>query len=86
MITSPGRGESEKFLKGVEVWCRALKMGGWQFSYLIFSRFIILHLKITLPFAKLCHAFAEKKLFFYHHNFMKKGHSKVSKNEPENIP
>ena len=34
---------------------------------------------------KLCDAL-EEKLFFCHHNFMKKGHSKLSKNEPENIP
>ena len=27
-----------------------------------------------------------KKMFFFcYHNFMKKGHSKLSKNEPENI-
>ena len=44
-----------------------------------------MHLEIDLPFAKLCSAF-EEKLFFCHHNFMKKGHSKLSKNEPENIP
>ena len=30
--------------------------------------------EITLLFAKLCYAF-EEKLFFCHHNFMKKGHS-----------
>ena len=45
-----------------------------------------LHSEITLPFAKLSYAFEEKKFFFLHHNFMKKGHSKLSKNEPENIP
>ena len=45
----------------------------------------ILHLEITLPFAKLCHPFQEKKIFC-HHNFMKKGHSKLAKNKPENIP
>ena len=28
----------------------------------------------------------EKKNFFCHHNFMKKGHSKLYKNEPEDIP
>ena len=39
---------------------------------------------ITLPFAKLCDAFEEK--LFCHHNFMKKDHSKFSKNEPENAP
>ena len=40
---------------------------------------------MTLSFAKLCCAF-EEKIFFCHHNFMKKIHSKLSKNEPENIP
>ena len=38
-------------------------MGGLALSYLIYSRFIVLHLEITLPFAKLCYAF-EEKLFF----------------------
>ena len=28
----------------------------------------------------------KRNYFFHHHNFMKKGHSKLSKNEPENIP
>ena len=28
----------------------------------------------------------KKKNFFCHHNFMKKGHSKLYNNEPENIP
>ena len=28
----------------------------------------------------------KKNYFFCHHNFMKKGHYKLSKNEPENIP
>ena len=28
----------------------------------------------------------KKNYFFYHPNFRKKGHSKLSKNEPENIP
>ena len=45
-----------------------------------------LHLQITLPFAKLCYAFEKKYIFFCHHNFMKKGHSMLSKNEPENTP
>ena len=33
--------------------------------------------------AKLYYVLEEK---FCHHNFMKKGHSKLSENEPENIP
>ena len=62
--------------------------GGWHFSYLIFFRFIIFTFRnyfSCLPFAKLCYAFEEKN-FFCHHNFMKKIHSKLSKNKPENIP
>ena len=37
-------GELWKIKKGMKVWCRVqffLKGGGWHFSYLIFSRFII---------------------------------------------
>ena len=34
---------------------------------------------LQLPFAKLCYAFEEKKIF------LKKSHSRLSKNEPENI-
>ena len=37
--------------------------GDWHFSYLTFSRFIILHLETILPFAKLCYAFEEKNFF-----------------------
>ena len=36
-----------------------LKGGGWHFSYLIFPRFIIKKVEITLLFAKLCYAFEE---------------------------
>ena len=35
---------------------------GWDFSYLIFSRFIIFAFRNNLPFVKLCHAFEEKIL------------------------
>ena len=62
-----------------------LKRGAGTFPIKIFQGLSFLHLEITLPFAKLCYAF-EEKLFFCHHNFMKKDHSKLSKNEPENIP
>ena len=48
--------------------------GGVNFQGLSF-----LHLEITLTFAKLYYAFEEKI-------FKKIGHSKLSKNEPENIP
>ena len=41
----------------------SLKEGAWHFSYLIFRGLSFLYLKITLPFAKLCHAFEEKGFF-----------------------
>ena len=60
-------------------------MGADTFPIYFFQVLSFLHLEITLPFAKLCYAF-EEKLFCCHHNFMKKGQFKLSKNEPENIP
>ena len=62
--------------------------GGWHFSYLIFSSFIILsfsNLELLYPLQN-CVMHLKKKYFFRHHNFKKKGHSKLSKNEPENLP
>ena len=73
-----------------------LKEGGWHFSYLMLSRFIIFTFR-NLPFTKLCDAFTGyfdyfdyfiivlSFFFFCHHNFMKEGNSKLSKNEPENL-
>ena len=60
-----------------------LKGGGWHFSHFLFSSFIIFTFRNS--FAELCHAF-EEKIFFCHHNFMTKDHSKLSKNESKNIP
>ena len=48
------QGQEQIFLKSGEG-----GGGGWHYSYLIFSRFII----FTLPFAKLCYASEEKKFF-----------------------
>ena len=66
-----------------------LKRGGGvlagTFPIYFFQDLSFFNLEITLPFAELCYAFEEKK-FFCHHNFRKKGLSKLSKNEPENIP
>ena len=56
--------------------------GGWHFCYLIVSRFIS---ELLYPLQK-CVMHLKKNYFFCHHNFMKTGHSKLSKNEPENIP
>ena len=57
------------------------KGGGWDFSYLIFSKFIIFKFRNyfilckTVLYVALCY-----------HNFINKSHSKLSKNEPKNIP
>ena len=67
--------QGQTFLKGV----------AGTFPIYFFQGLSFLHLEITLPFAKLLCAF-EENFFFCQHNFMKKGHSKLSKNEPENTP
>ena len=56
--------------------------GAGTFPIYFFQGLPFLHLEIILSFAKLCYAFEEKKIFCYHH-FMKKSHSTLSKNEPE---
>ena len=78
-----GEGESEK-LKKVGTMVHLLKRGAGTFPIKIFQGLSFLHLEITLPFAKLCQLFKEKKIFC-HHNFMTKSYSKLSKNDPENI-
>ena len=55
------------------------------FPIYFFQGLTFLHLEITLPFAKLLYIW-RKIIFYCHHNFMKKGHSNLSKNKPENIP
>ena len=89
MITSPGEGESENFLKRWKYCAGAdllKRRGPGTFPIYFFQGLLFLHLEIILPFAEWCHAFEGKKLFFCHHSFMTKGHSKLAKNEPENIP
>ena len=60
--------------------------GGWHFSYLIFSRCIIFTFRNYFTLCKIVLCIWRKIIFFCHHNFTKKGHSKLSKNKPENIP
>ena len=62
-----------------------LKGGTGTFPIYFFQDLSFLHLEITLPFAKLLRIW-RKNIFFCHQNFMKKVHSKLSKNEPEKIP
>ena len=71
-------GGSKKLIKGVKVWCRrrSSEKGGWHFSYLIFSRFITF---IFTNYFTLRLCIWKKTIFFCLHNFIKKGHSKLSK-------
>ena len=39
------------------------KGAGWHFSYLFFQDLSFFNLEITLPFAELCYAFEEIKIF-----------------------
>ena len=54
---------------------------GWHLPF--FEVLSFLHLEITLCKHVLC--IWRKKIFFCHHNFMKKSDFKLSKNEPGNI-
>ena len=62
----------------------------FYFSCLIFSRFDKGFQGFTFrnyfTLCKIVSCTWIKSIFFYHHSFMKKGHSKLSKNEPENMP
>ena len=93
----PQRGGSEKLKKGGGSIVQGkvfLKEGGWHCSYLMLSRFIIFTFtncftlyKIVMYLQVILIICIILLLFFScHHNFMKKGNSKLSKNEPENIP
>ena len=80
----PRRGEYEKLEKGGGSMVKG--QVGWHFSYLIFSRFIIFTFRNYCTLCKIVLCIWRKTIFFCHRNFMKKGHSDLSKNEPENIP
>ena len=58
-----------------------LKAGGWNFSYLSFSRFIIFKFRNYFIFCKTVLYIA-----LCYHNFMKKSHSKLSEDDRKNIP
>ena len=87
----PRRGGIWRIKKGVEVWCRGGSSykrgeGGWRFSYLIFWRFIIFTFRNYFTLCKIVLCIWRRIIFFCHDNFVKKGHFKLCKNEPENIP
>ena len=74
-----GLGESAKIKKGGRIMAQGQ-------AFLIFSRFIIFTLKNYATLWKVVSYIWRKVIFFCHYNFMEKGHSKLSKNEPENTP
>ena len=60
----PQRGESEKLKKcGSIIQVLIFLKGGGLALFPFFQVLSFLHLEITLSFAKLCHAFEEKKIF-----------------------
>ena len=63
-----------------------LKGEGLELSYLMLSRFIIFTFRNYFTLCKILLWIWRKFIFFCHHNFKKKGHSELSKNELENIP
>ena len=60
--------------------------GGWHFPYLIFSKFTIFTFRNYFTLCKIASCIWREIIFLCHHNFIKKGHSKGSENEPEIIP
>ena len=92
MITSPGEGGSEiwKIKEGGgsmvqgKVFLKGGEAGASTFPIWLYQGLSFLHLEITLPLES-CVMHLKKNYFFCHHNFMKKIHPKLTKNEPENI-
>ena len=75
-----------KYGAGVSLFKRGEGVEGLHFSYLFFSRFIISTFRNYFTLCKIVLRIWRKTSFFCQHNFIKKGHSKLSNNEPENIP
>ena len=63
-----------------------LKKGGMALLLFIFFKVYHFYIYKLLYYLQNCVIHLKKNHFFCHHNFMKKSHSKLSKNEPENIP
>ena len=62
--------------------------GGGGMALFVFNFFKVYQFymqKLLYPLEN-CVMYLRKKVFFCQHNFMKKSHSKLSKNEPGNMP
>ena len=55
-------------------------------NFVLFEKSWIIFNEKLLYILQNCVMNLKKDYFFQHHNFMKKSHSNLSKNEPENIP
>ena len=83
-------GRVWKIKKGVEVWCPARSFqqwgegeeGGWHFCYLIFWSLSFFTFWNYFTLCKIVLYIWKRIFFFCQHNFVKKSHSKLSKNEP----
>ena len=89
----PPGWESEKLKKGVDVWCRGRSSyRGGQLTLFLFNFFKVYPFYIWKLFYPLqnCVMHFKKNYFFLKKKkitiVLWKGHSKLSKNEPENIP
>ena len=71
---------------GAEAGLLTERRGAGTFHIKFFQNLSFLHSEITLPLAKLCYAFEENIVFFATIILWKKGDSKLSKKEPENMP
>ena len=60
--------------------------GGLALSLLNFFKVYHFYFQNYFNLSKIVVCIWRKIIFFCHHNFMQKGHSKLPKNEPENIP
>ena len=65
----PRRGEYEKLEKGGGSMVKG--QVGWNFSYLIFWRFIIFTFRNYITLCKIVLCIWRKTIFFSHHNFIK---------------
>ena len=86
-LTSKRNKESSGYLKFVST-LQTHEITNHKPSHFLFTFFKIYHFyiqKLLYPL-QYCVIYLKKIIFFCHHNFMKKAHSKFSKNEPENIP
>ena len=83
--------QGQLFFKGEggwEGWGKGEGGRGGGLALSLFNFFKVYHFYIYKLLYSLqnCVMHLKKNNFFCHHNFMKKVHAKLSKNEPENIP